>query len=1000
MPPINIDLSNKNLANILADVQLIYQKMLFDSLQIYQKMLSDIVQLSKSIKEDENDNSNSDQKKAEGRRKIQLFEDFARKAQFLEDFVKYYINFLNALETQNKDRFEFHRRVFLSNLQTYKGLVKDNPNMDPRIIECVEQDVNENGAQNLRKSLVANNQNLTPTFLEEIQKIKQSESGTAPSVAIAHIATGTQVKDVKQKLKNVNESIEASINNDYLTPLEKFMFSLTQVKRYITTAKVYVEKQYYAQGLAEYSKGMTYLQNIDESYYNTNSYHPQLKHITNDRYNLYKSTLKNLQIDYADALKKYSEKLFEEKNYEELLTILERELSVLNEILEPDHIIFEKIATCHILLARVKKGTYQEAIVHYQSALSVLDKTIHQALTNTIIEEVSDLSCRLCITQGMDYLDQNNYKSAVASYAQAAEHIETLKKLTQPNNQNALLLEASLSSNLADLYMDQIVGINENDLDRQKHLYLTIISFLRQALSIYEMNPTHPESIRLLNEIKSKLLMTYNSFSTLLVKLKDFTGAIRDSRLALALAKAGSEQSLIEQQMNHLALAEILFLNHYFDQNEEDDELVSEEENIFEIDYSDDEVSENDESDVENNANAPVDKLEILDKDQRKRQKREEEDKIILKDIIKQYDEVIQILERLDGDDLEKFVKELKQHLNFDDLKKELNTTLDEVTESEIICYCMPFFVEDIQKIDAINLRTVITDNKGKLPEVILNYLKLINLALVYPLALSKNDDSLKENLQTGIAALLKSIDTNQNYETNRPYEKINLTNGALSGICLPQSNFNLARLDNIDLNKANLTKCKFLGASICNANLKDAVLTHADLINAVLDGSDLSGANLHFADLTFASCVGCNFTGTDLSQTCLANTQLYGAKFISLDSYINEATFSKVFSDLLKKYENHKQKDKLYDAIFDDSIAVLSKIPDSLLVLECIKEMREVLESIKNNNNNSNIDNSNVNLTNSHAAFFEPTNNINKLLQMLSEFQDQVFPGISQQLQ
>jgi uncharacterized protein YjbI with pentapeptide repeats len=86
------------------------------------------------------------------------------------------------------------------------------------------------------------------------------------------------------------------------------------------------------------------------------------------------------------------------------------------------------------------------------------------------------------------------------------------------------------------------------------------------------------------------------------------------------------------------------------------------------------------------------------------------------------------------------------------------------------------------------------------------------------------------------------------------------------------------ANLQELDLERAQLTGAFLMMANLTGARLTSANLTGADLTGADLKGADLKGADLTGADLTGADLAGADLTGADLTGADLRGADLRGA--------------------------------------------------------------------------------------------------------------------------
>jgi uncharacterized protein YjbI with pentapeptide repeats len=119
----------------------------------------------------------------------------------------------------------------------------------------------------------------------------------------------------------------------------------------------------------------------------------------------------------------------------------------------------------------------------------------------------------------------------------------------------------------------------------------------------------------------------------------------------------------------------------------------------------------------------------------------------------------------------------------------------------------------------------------------------------------------------------------------------------------LSDTDLSKMQLDRADFYEANLTRTKFIKASLRGvifdeANLFEANLEGADLTSftsesrsnfaigypAILSEANLKGANLSYAELAGANLLKANLSGANLSRASLDKADLTGAKFIGAD--------------------------------------------------------------------------------------------------------------------
>ncbi|MCI0357235.1 MAG: pentapeptide repeat-containing protein, partial [Planctomycetaceae bacterium] len=85
------------------------------------------------------------------------------------------------------------------------------------------------------------------------------------------------------------------------------------------------------------------------------------------------------------------------------------------------------------------------------------------------------------------------------------------------------------------------------------------------------------------------------------------------------------------------------------------------------------------------------------------------------------------------------------------------------------------------------------------------------------------------------------------------------ISTSSFVGIDLSETTWAKAKLEGVDLSKANLSQANFQGAELPGVKLRGADLRGANLKDANLDGADMTGANVAGADFTGASLAGAN---------------------------------------------------------------------------------------------------------------------------------------------
>ncbi len=133
------------------------------------------------------------------------------------------------------------------------------------------------------------------------------------------------------------------------------------------------------------------------------------------------------------------------------------------------------------------------------------------------------------------------------------------------------------------------------------------------------------------------------------------------------------------------------------------------------------------------------------------------------------------------------------------------------------------------------------------------------------------------------LAVLNKGRTTWNEWRSQNPKVRPDLTEANLSRADLSEANLAWADLTEADLTEANLSRADLTGANLSEAdltgaNLSEANLSWANLAWADLSGAVLSGANLMGAILTEADLSAANLTGAVLSMANLAWADLSGA--------------------------------------------------------------------------------------------------------------------------
>jgi hypothetical protein len=113
-------------------------------------------------------------------------------------------------------------------------------------------------------------------------------------------------------------------------------------------------------------------------------------------------------------------------------------------------------------------------------------------------------------------------------------------------------------------------------------------------------------------------------------------------------------------------------------------------------------------------------------------------------------------------------------------------------------------------------------------------------------------------------------LEVEAQYAKNKDLRSLALSDGTYDGIQIPQ-----ARLDGLDLRRANLQDANLTGANLSRSQAIRAVLTKAQLVGADLRSADLRDAQLNSADLSRADVRGCWFS----PATNLKGTRVTGLK-------------------------------------------------------------------------------------------------------------------------
>lgn len=148
------------------------------------------------------------------------------------------------------------------------------------------------------------------------------------------------------------------------------------------------------------------------------------------------------------------------------------------------------------------------------------------------------------------------------------------------------------------------------------------------------------------------------------------------------------------------------------------------------------------------------------------------------------------------------------------------------------------------------------------------------------------------------LAILQQGVEVWNQWRTENPKIKIDLTKANLCNAKLREVNLSGADLSGIDLSGAFLAEANFFDGTLADgilvgtnlvgsflgfanlngANLSEALIVDADLIDANLSGANLSGASLHHANLYQAKLCGANLTEAGLIGSKLLGADLTGA--------------------------------------------------------------------------------------------------------------------------
>ena len=168
------------------------------------------------------------------------------------------------------------------------------------------------------------------------------------------------------------------------------------------------------------------------------------------------------------------------------------------------------------------------------------------------------------------------------------------------------------------------------------------------------------------------------------------------------------------------------------------------------------------------------------------------------------------------------------------------------------------------------------------------------------------------EILQNGVDAWNKWRNDNQKVQpdissvslkkqnlNNINFSRTNLSQCNLRGVFMRNANLQQTNLSNANLQSADLRSSNLRDADLRNVILKDARLQNTIFYNANLESANLTNAKLSNANFTHASLSKADLDKARLAETVFADTNLSNAVNLtncihSVNSRVDEATFSK----------------------------------------------------------------------------------------------------------
>lgn len=154
---------------------------------------------------------------------------------------------------------------------------------------------------------------------------------------------------------------------------------------------------------------------------------------------------------------------------------------------------------------------------------------------------------------------------------------------------------------------------------------------------------------------------------------------------------------------------------------------------------------------------------------------------------------------------------------------------------------------------------------------------------------------------------LKKGVEAWNEWRSENPFERIDLSKANLSEANLVNINFKEANLSNATLNGANLNHANLsrsilidaslAGINLRNANIRRSNLRGANIMRSDLSGTDLIGAKLIMADLRESTIANADLRWANLTYANLSWANLYGANLTQADlwcAYFSGANLSK----------------------------------------------------------------------------------------------------------